>query len=299
MKIKGYALAGFKSLFRNIPIAYIFACIMISTILGMAGHDLVTQFLLKPPNTLSQSLGRYYLLATFSIHIVQAFSALILYDLLCRNWKLKNFWIKVIAFALLLAVINENFLRRFLMEIIADHRNIDYEFFMVAVPAYITFAVIALVIVTFNSFCINRWSKIIALIMVALCYQYLEYVIHTFLMSFFQLNAGGQFTQGSYGLEVLIAIYTTYLLPVTGMYVAYLWIRESFPQYGRGLLYFLLLVGVHGQLLGIFQIATSQGNILYRVLYYGSFWWELLIVALTIIFLIERREGNQKSLMTG
>src|SRR5262249_50190112 len=140
------------------------------------------------------------------------------------------------------------------------------------------------------------WSKIIALMVVALCYQYLEDVGNAFLMSIFQLNAGGQFTQGSYGLEVLIAIYATYLVPVAGMYVTYIWIRGSFPQHGRGLLYFFLLVGVHGQLLGIFQIATSQGNIFYRILYYGSFWWELLIVAFTIVFFIERMVRNQKFL---
>src|SRR5262249_34682954 len=103
---------------------------------------------------------------------------------------------------------------RFLMEIIADHRKIDYEFLMIAVPAYITFAVIVLVIVIFNSFYKNLWSKIIALVMVTLCHHYLEDVMHTFLMSILQLNAGGQFTQGPYGLEVLIAIYATYLVPL-------------------------------------------------------------------------------------
>lgn len=199
---------------------------------------------------------------------------------------------KIIAFALLLAVINENFLRRFLMEIIADHRNIDYEFLMIAVPVYITYVVVAWIIVTFNSYFKNIWSKMITLMLVVLCYQYLENVIHTFLLSIFQLNAGGQLTQGPYGLDVLIAIYATYLVPVTGMYLTYIWIRESFPQHGKGLLYFLLLVGVHGQFIGIFQIATSQGNIFYRILYYGSFWWELLIVAFTIVFFIERRNKN-------
>lgn len=283
-----------KALFNNLPFSYIFTCIVISTVLSMASHDLVTQFLSKPPNTLLQSLGHYYFVAIFSIHIIQALSAITLYALINHHWNIRNFWLQIFLFALLLAVINENFLRRFLMDIIADQRNIAYEFIMVAIPAYITFIFVSWIIVVFFSKKEKAWwMSIITLMLAALAYQYLPDLVYSTLMTFIHLDQGGQFTQGSYGASVLIAIYVTYLLPVTGMYIAYIWTRESFPAYGRGVLYFFLLVGVHGQLLGIFQIATSQGNILYRILYYGSFWWELLIAAYTIAFFMEKRLSIQ------
>jgi hypothetical protein len=233
----------------------------------------------------------------FSIHIIQALSAITLYALINHHWNIRNFWLQVFSFALLLAVINENFLRRFFMDIIADQRNIAYEFIMVAMPAYITFIFVSWIIVVFFSKKEKAWwMSSIALMLATLAYQYLPDLAYSTLMTFIHLDKGGQFTQGPYSVTVLIAIYVTYLLPVTGMYIAYIWTRESFPRYGRGVLYFFLLVGVHGQLLGIFQITTSQGNNFYRILYYGSFWWELLIAAYTITFFIEKRRSIQRLL---
>jgi len=298
IKMKNLDMNRLKALFNHLPLRYIFICIVISTVLSMAGHDLVLQFLSKPPNTLLQSLGQYYFWAMFFICALQALSAMILYALISRHWKLTIFWIQVIAFALLLAVMNENLLRRFLMEIIADHRHIGYEFLMVALPAYITFVFVAWVIVMFFSSQKKAWWSVIVLMVTALGYQYIPDLVHSILMAIISLDSGGQSTQGPYGISVLVAIYTTYLLPVAGMYIAYLWIRESLPQQGRSLLYFILLVGVHGQLLGIFQIATSQGNIFYRILYYGSFWWELLIVAYSIVFFVERKLYSQPDMKT-
>lgn len=286
-----YLRNNLKPLFHNLPLGYISICIVISTILGMGAHNLVTRFLQQPPNNLSQILGgNFFKGVILLIHVVIALATMILYALINRHWKLKNFWVKVFAFALLLAVINENFLRRFLMEIIADKRNVIYEFLLVAVPAYISYIFVALSVVTFFSFQkIGWWKYVIAFLLAVLGYQFIENLMHSALFTLFPLDPGGHFTQGAYDFGVQIAIYLTYLVPVAGMYIAYLWIRESFPQRGRGLLYFLLLVGVHGQFLGIFQIATSQGNMLNRILYYGSFWWELLVVAYTIVFFVERK----------
>src|ERR1700722_19647378 len=96
-----------KVLFRHLPLGYIFVAIVISTILGMGAHNLITQLLQQPSNTLYQSLGQYFSVALLLIHSLQAIAAMILYKLISRHWKLKNFWIQVFAFALLLAVINE------------------------------------------------------------------------------------------------------------------------------------------------------------------------------------------------
>jgi len=285
-----------KALFNHLSLGYISIAIIISTLLGMAGHDLITQLLQQPQNASTQSLGKNFSTILF-IHLIEAFSTMVLYALINRYWGLKSLLVKTFIFALLLAVINENFLRRFLMDIIADHRNIGYEFLLVAVPAYISYILVAGTVVTFFSFQKKwLWKYVIAFVLVVFEYQYIESMIHAVLMSFFHLSPGGHFTQGPYDLSILISIYSTYLIPVTGMFITYLWIRQSFPKQAsiRGLLFFILLVGVHGQLHGIFQIATSQGHILYRILYYGSFWWELLIVAFTIVFFVENSQAVKK-----
>ena len=84
---------------------------------------------------------------------------MVLYALISRHWRLKSFLVQVFAFALLLAVINENLLRRFLMDIIADNRNIGYEFLLLAVPAYISCIFVAGTVVTFFSFQKKRLWK--------------------------------------------------------------------------------------------------------------------------------------------
>ena len=91
------------------------------------------------------------------MNLLQAFAAMILYALISRHWKLKNFWAQVFAFALLLAMIRERFLFMFLMEIIADNRNISYEFMLSAVPAYLTFLFVAGIIV--KLFSLQKKSK--------------------------------------------------------------------------------------------------------------------------------------------
>ncbi len=282
---------SFRTEFHDLPIWYLSICVVISTILGMSVHHFIVHILQQPPNYLSQAMGGYLLkFAIVLIHILQALATIILYALISRHWKLKSYWIQVLVFAVILAAINENLLRRFIMEILANKIEVSYEFILVAIPAYLSFALPALFIVTFFSYFkkIGWWKYIILFVLVFLSYQYVETFAHSTITALFPLKPGG-ITLGDYGFIVTIFIFATYLIPVASMCIAYLWSRKSFPKRGRGFLYFLLLVGVHGQLIGFFQMATSQGNLFYRILYYGSFLWELLIVTYTIVFLVERK----------
>jgi len=279
-------------LFNHLTIGYVVMTIVIATVAGMAGHELVTRFLQKPPFAWNWNLEQDFFLFMLLMYSIKTLATIFLYALIDQHWRLENFLARTFAFALLLAVINENFLRRFLMEIIADHRNPAWEFLLVAVPSWFSYIVVAATICLLFSFQTRSlWKYPFAFILVLLEYQYLETAIYSILKTFIHLNPGGNYTQGSYETGIIIASYLTYLLPVTGMFITWLLTRKSFPTgFGiKGILFFLLLVGVHGQLLGVLQIATSEGNILYRILYFGSFWWELLIVAYTIVFFVERK----------
>ncbi len=236
----------------------------------------------------NQSLSVMKLL-TYGIQII---ASMYFYTLLKRHWKLKNPWIQTLAFAVLLAVINQEFLRMYLMEIIADHRNIGYEFLLIAIPIYFSYLFVAGMIVWLFSISQRHWLIYTSVfVFTILGYQYLPSLSHSFLIHLLTLSRGGYLSPGTtYGRIIQISSFITFLLPVAGMYVAYILIRDSLPKNNRGLWYFLLLVCITGELKVFLEIITSEGNIFYRILYYGSFWWELIVISYLIVFFIERKK---------
>lgn len=205
----------------------------------MAAHSFVTQFVQQPPNTLAETPGPYYSLAILLIHALQAAAAMIFYAMIRRHWELQNFPLRVLVFALLLATINENLFRRFLMDIIADHRHVGYEFLVIAMPTYTSFLFVALIVVTLFDF--QKRNILIystGFLLATLGYQLPHSA--SALMSSLLSSAGGESTRGPYNYDVLVASYVTYLLPVAGMYVAYFWTRLSLPKHGRSILFFFV-----------------------------------------------------------
>ena len=80
-----------------------------------------------------------------------------------------------------------------------------------------------------------------------------------------------------YGLNVLIPAYITYLEPTIASFVLFHLMKEKLIMFNtltKGLILGAIITLLHAGLYSVIQIIYSEGNILYRIFYYGQFLWE-------------------------
>jgi|GEM_PF-4659685 len=91
----------------------------------------------------------------------------------------------------------------------------------------------------------------------------------------------------SYRPEILIPAYITYFEPTVAAFIVFYLIKDQFSSFKpltQGFILAGLIFALHAGLYSIVQVIFSQGNIFYRLFYYGQFLWEYLILAILTVY---------------
>jgi hypothetical protein len=83
--------------------------------------------------------------------------------------------------------------------------------------------------------------------------------------------------QYPYGAAILIPAYISYIGPTIASFIIYSILKDrllKFSALKNALILAALIMTMHAGMFSIVQMLYSQGNVLYRIFYYGQFLWE-------------------------
>ena len=83
--------------------------------------------------------------------------------------------------------------------------------------------------------------------------------------------------QPPYGLNILMPAYISYLEPAIASFIVFYIIKDkliSFSIFAKGIIFGAIIAAIHAGIYSIVQIVYSEGNLFYRIFYYGQFLWE-------------------------
>jgi hypothetical protein len=200
---------------------------------------------------------------------------------------------RVILFAILMMALTEMLLRGLLMNIIVG--NSWPSEILRSVPSYLKFFSLSLLICCLvpaimrkKQFRFLRYA-VFALIMTAILILIGKIAEATLapLLAYPSLAAASNISQVPYGINILIPAYITYLEPTIASFIVFYLIKNRLPvsnTLAKGLILGGIIMAIHAGIYSILQIVCSEGNIFYRIFYYGQFLWEYLVLGLLTVY---------------
>jgi hypothetical protein len=267
-------------------LALLITFIVLTSIIALSAHALILHYFNPPVINIDPELNQ---VIGFIIRFAMVIGAILIYLLSKETWKnIKPFY-SVILFAVLIMALTEQLFRSPMMEIVA---GVPWAYQALStIPSYISFLTLSLLIFLFlpviarkNKFNLLKYIFFAALTTAILFF--IRKLANDFLSPLLALVPQIDMTKlihPPYGMDVMIPAYITFLEPTIACFVLFYLIKNNvgnFNTLSKGLIIGGLLILIHGGIYSLVQIAYSEGNILYRVFYYGQFLWEYLALGI-------------------
>lgn len=283
---------------KSYPAALIIS-IVFTSIISLSAHALILHYFNPPMINIDLKLNQ---VIGFVIKFAMVISAIIIFLLSKETWNNIKPFSRVILFAVLIMALTEQLFRSPMMEIVA---GVPWAYqILSAISSYVRFLVLSLLIFLFspilvrnNQFKLLKYIFFAALITAVLFFirKLTNYLISPLLALVPQIDMT-KLIHPPYGMDVMIPAYITFLEPTIACFILFYLIKNkllAFNTLSKGLILSGLLILLHGGVYSLVQILCSEGNIFYRIFYYGQFLWEYValgvLTAYSFVFLESSR----------
>lgn len=272
------------------PVCLIPILIGLNGTIAISVHVLLIQYFVPPVFYITPELND---IIGLMVKFFTVAGAILIFELSKIYWTRLHLFIRVILFAILLMALTEQLLRSPLMDI-AIGAPPAYTW-LAAVMSYASFLTLSLLICLFmNKASINDQFIFLKYFLFSITVTAILLIIKSETIKLLsQLPAIMQSTGMTelrhlpYGAEILIPAYITFIEPALASLVLLFLIKDAisgFKTATKGLIIGAILITVHGGIYSVVQIFMSEGNLLYRIFYYGQFLWEYLVLGLLTAF---------------
>lgn len=266
--------------------------IVLTSVIALSAHALILQYFNAPMLNISSELNQ---ISSFVIRFATVIGAGIIYFLSREYWNKITPFYRVILFALLLMAMTESLFRSVVMNIVVG-APWAYQV-LSTIPSYVGWLTLSLLACIYMPI-IQRTNKLVLLQLIV--FSALTVVIMFFikklandlvepLLSLVPQIDMANFIHIPYGKNVLIPAYITFIEPTIASFILFYLIKNNLSAFNtlmKGLIMGGILVLVHAGIYSIVQIVFSEGNIFYRVFYYGQFLWEYITLGVLTAYSI-------------
>jgi hypothetical protein len=275
--------------------------LVLTAFISVSIHIVILQFFQAPP---LQAYPLVYQYIGYIIRFGTVIATMFIYFCSKEYWLNFSLTLRVILFAMLILALTENLLRNSIMQIII---GIPWLYQLIkATTTYTSYLFLSLIICT----CMQAISKqknyifikyvMLAVITTGLFYHannFLHYGMHNLLLYVTQPQQ--PLSTLPYNMHILISAYITYLEPTLAAFIVFFLIKNKLQSYStlmQGLILSAIIITIHAGFASLFEIIFSQGNIVYRLFYYGQFIWEYLSLGVLTAYSINRLQNSRKLL---
>jgi len=253
---------------------------------ALSVHLLFVQYFTPPVINIDPKLNE---MMGFIIRFATVIGAVLIYHLS------KNYWIRlhpfhsVILFAILMMGLTEQLFRAPLMESIVGGTPWVYQI-LAAMPSYAGYLTLSLlicllmplIILKKNNFIFFKYTvfAVSATAAVFFIRKVSNYSLSPLLASAPQIDMT-KLIYPPYGWDILVPAYITFLEPTIASFMLFYLVNDALSKFNtfiKGLVIGGILIIIHGGIYSFVQIACSEGNILFRIFYYGQFLWEYIVL---------------------
>jgi len=285
---------------NNYSIPQIVISIILTSTIALSAHALILHYFHAPAVNINPKLNE---IIGFIIRFATVIGTMIIYLSSRKHWESVNPFYRVLLFAILIMALTEQFLRSPIMEIVA---GVPWEYQLLStIPTYIGFLSLSFIIILFIPLLFKKREFIFlkyivfAVIVTAIIFfikKFTNYIVSPLLALAPQIDPS-KLIHPPYGMDVMLPAYITFLEPTIASFIVFYLIKNkltAFNTFTKGLIMGGLIIVIHGGIYSIVQIAASEGNIPYRVFYYGQFLWEYfalgILTAYSFILLKKSRD---------
>lgn len=265
---------------------YLAMMLIITGTASLSMHVFISQYFQAPEVRINPFLDE---IINFSIRFCTAAASIFIYVYSKQYWVRLSYFKRVILFTLLNMALTESLFRNHVMNLIVGNSLIE-QFLFTIVPTYLKFFSLACVIsllanLNFKNQYLQFLIYLIVAVLATLLLIFAGSVVPKILSSVVTVSANNNpnLLHPPYGLNVLIPAYITYLEPTIASFVLLNLIKEKLVMFNtliKGLILGAIITSLHAGLYSIIQITHSEGNLFYRVFYYGQFLWEYFILGI-------------------
>lgn len=296
---------------KNYSLVFIPLLIAFTGAIALSIHVLLIQYFERP--AIINVNPVFTQIAGFVMKFGTVVGAMLIFRLSKKYWIKISPFFRIILFAILLMTLTEQLIRSPIMDIAI---GIPLENTLLkAIPSYARFLTLSVLICFFMNV-ISKNNKFVILKYVifsasaTLGVFFVKDITNHFLSVFFVLDPHINMTKIShppYGKNIIIPAYITFLEPATATFFLISLVKDAlakFNTFRKGLIIGGILVITHAGFFSILEIACSEGNLLYRIFYYGQFVWEYIVLGiltaysytLTCAFEKSGRERTQQTI---
>lgn len=269
---------------KNYSMALIATTIILTSAIALSAHALILHYFHAPAMNINPKLNE---LIGFIIRFATVIGTIMIYLLSRKHWESINPFYSVILFATLIMALTEQFLRSPIMEIVA---GVPWEYQMLStIPTYVGYLSLSFLICMFIPLLSEKreftFFKYIVFAVIATAVIFFIKKITTYIVSPLVALAPqidpSKLIHPPYGIDIMLPAYITFLEPTIASFIVFYLINDkltAFTTFTKGLIMGGLIIIIHGGIYSIVQIAASEGNIPYRIFYYGQFLWEYLVL---------------------
>lgn len=275
---------------------FLLIAIILTGIISLSLHAIIINYFSAPTLKINPHLNQ---ISYYVINFGTVIGSMFIYASSKKYWNKIRLGYRVILFAILITALLEGLFRMPFMNILVATPWITEVAPQIikASIGYIGYIMLSFMICIFvplaskqtrREFLYNVASAILITIVFVFTKNIASYLLTPIAMTIEDPNT--QIASLPYGMDILIPAYITFIEPVIAVFIVYCLIREHFSAYStliKGLMMGILIIILHAGVYSVLQIASSEGNILYRIFYYGQFLWEYIALGLLTVMSID------------
>lgn len=284
---------------KNYPVVLIIS-IILTSIIALSAHALILHYFNPPVINIDPKLNQ---VIGFVIRFAMVIAAIFIYLLSKETWENIKPLYRVILFALLILALTEQLFRISIMEIVT---GVPWAYQAIStILSYISFLTLSLLVFLFLPIISGKKYSffkyiLFAVLTTAILFfikQLTQYCLAPLLALVTQIDLS-KLIHPPYGMDVMIPAYITFLEPTIACFILFHLIKNNIDNYtilSKGLILGGLLILIHGGIYSLVQIVCSEGNIFYRIFYYGQFLWEYLVLGILTAYSFALLENSRNT----
>lgn len=264
---------------------YIIVTIILTSVISVSTHVLILQYYQAPISVIPPYL---YQAIVYVIRFGTVVGSMLIYFYSRTYWKTIKPPYRVILFAFLLMAVTESLLREPIMQIIV---GIPWQYqILLSIPSYFGFLTISLIICLLLHKVLDKkylwfWKCVLFAAVTTVLFILVRKVIQGAvapLMTYVPHPEPNN-VHFPYGINILLPAYLTFIEPTIAAFIIFYLIKDQLKTQNTllmGLIMAGIIMTIHAGIYSILQILYSDGNLFYRIFYYGQFLWEYLTLGL-------------------
>jgi len=276
--------------------------IILTSAIAISTRILILQYFHPPVINIDPEFNQ---IIGYIIRFATVIGAIVIYLCSREYWEHTRPVYRIILFAILMMALTEQLFRFPIMAMVVD---VPWPYQVLAIiPSYLEYILLSLLISLFlnivyktNQFKIFKY--IVFAILVTTLISYLQKIAQNALMPLLVYVSQFQISKPihpPYGMNIMIPEYITFIEPTIATFIMFYLIKDTlsmFSTLAKGLIIgAILIITIHGGSYSIVPILSSQGNIFYRVFYYGQFLWEYLALGILTVYSFAFLEKNRSN----